>query len=115
MSEMTESRERGFSDTSEISLCVIKSNSVSSGQNEKWSRSARGHSRTSRPQLPYCKPANSGLVLGPLNSAGGRLGEKLHVQGSSGPERPIWSIAGFGGATFETSWRLSKPLDFRLE
>src|SRR5271156_1962823 len=32
MSEMTESREIGFSDTSEISLCVIKSNSVSSGQ-----------------------------------------------------------------------------------
>src|SRR5271170_1058760 len=31
MSEMTESREIGFSDTSEISLCVIKSNSVSSG------------------------------------------------------------------------------------
>jgi hypothetical protein len=31
MSEMTESREIGFSDTSEISLCVIKSSSVSSG------------------------------------------------------------------------------------
>ena len=29
---MTESREIWFSDTSEISLCVIKSNSVSSGQ-----------------------------------------------------------------------------------
>jgi hypothetical protein len=25
----------------------------------------------------------------------------------------IGSIAGFRGATFETSWRLSKPLDFR--
>jgi hypothetical protein len=71
--------------------------------------------QTGHPQLPYCKPANSGLVivLGPLNSAGGRLGEKLHVQGSSGPERPLWSIAGFRGATFETSCRLSKPLDFR--
>jgi hypothetical protein len=32
MTEMTESRERRFSDTSEFSLCVIKSNSVSSGR-----------------------------------------------------------------------------------
>ena len=32
---MTESREGGFSDTSEISLCVIKSISVSSGQKDR--------------------------------------------------------------------------------
>src|ERR1700720_514619 len=45
-------------------------------------------------------------------SSKGRYGAGRAVPGAKA-EWPQWVDSGFRGATFETSWRLSKPPDFR--